>query len=171
MRFWLQSLQKCANISQKNIVAKINMVLKIASKFTRKSYRPITFAHSKQSKKHHWLHFRMNIFATFSTDSKSITNSAFFTSTLKCCQKNYCLLILALFANFEVKIAWSGSKKTKNVCCVCLRVHFCIHCLLVKLMFVTKVKITALPWTFICLLGLLQLCKSEKEEISLEMYM
>jgi hypothetical protein len=52
-------------------------------------------------------------------DSTSELNSAFLYSHIAFLQKYIFLIILALFANFEVKPGQIGSKKQKNTFCKC----------------------------------------------------
>ncbi len=58
--------------------------------------------------------FFVNFFKTFSTDSKSAWNSAFFDTHIEFFNKKIFWVILALFANFEAKCAKNGSKNKKT---------------------------------------------------------
>jgi predicted membrane protein len=58
--------------------------------------------------------FLYGIFSTSSMDSTSELNSAFLYSHIAFLQKYIFLIILALFANFEVKPGQIGSKKQKK---------------------------------------------------------
>jgi hypothetical protein len=60
-------------------------------------------------------HFRyVNFFATFSTDSKSASNSAFFDTHIENIWIKYFEFIFALYANIEAKRAPNGSKNRKT---------------------------------------------------------
>jgi hypothetical protein len=56
-----------------------------------------------------WVHF----FTTFSTESKSAWNSAFFDTHIEIFNENFVWLLLALFLYFDYKFAKNGSKKQK----------------------------------------------------------
>jgi hypothetical protein len=57
--------------------------------------------------------FWVNFVKIFSTDSKSAWNSAFFDTHIEFLNKNFVLLLLALFVHFDCKCAGNGSKKRK----------------------------------------------------------
>ncbi len=53
----------------------------------------------------------------FFTDSNSASNFSFFIPILHFLQKKRFGVLLALFAYFEIKFGWNGSKRRKNVFC------------------------------------------------------
>ncbi len=59
------------------------------------------------------INFYGAFFKTFSMDSKSAWNSAFFDTILNFLIKIFFLLFLALFVNFDCKCPGNGSKKQK----------------------------------------------------------
>ncbi len=135
LRIWLQSLQKvlilpqnlfflqkikkdikkriiprwfrirwksCNKMHQKKVTSKTSLTN--MSESEKSAYFRHVFANN-----FFWVHF----FKTFSTDSKSAWNSAFFDTHNEFFDKNFFLLLLALFVHFDCKCAGNGSQKRK----------------------------------------------------------
>ncbi len=135
LRVWLQSLkkvliwpkkiffwQKSENVSKNaEFHADFESVEKVVKKCTQKTILSKTSLTnmSKSEKSAYFRHifvknfFLVHFFKTFSTDSKSAWNSAFFWHLLWCFPKKIFLVIFVLFSNFDCKCAGNGSKKRK----------------------------------------------------------
>ncbi len=98
---------------------------KVISKNVTEKCTFFTFSHVRQTC-FAYNFFVVHFFTTFSTDSKSAWNFAFFDNFFDFFQKKILKVILVLFSNLEAKRARNGLKKSKNVFSKCV-LDFNLH--------------------------------------------
>ncbi len=116
--FFLKKIRK--DIKKRRFSRWFRIRWKSCKKCTKKSYQRKSWTNmSKKWKKaffpsHFCYLFMVHFFITFSTDSKSAWNSAFFDTHIEFCSKKIFLLLLALFLDFDCKCAGNAQKNGKS---------------------------------------------------------
>ncbi len=107
--------KRTQNFESVEKVLKKCTIKKLLAKIWRKKALFSLFSHVLQTfVAYNFFRFLVHFFTTFSTDSKSAWNSAFFDIFSDFFAKNFFWVILALFANFEAERAKKAQKFKKT---------------------------------------------------------
>ncbi len=112
-------VKKSRKISKNEFNADFKSIEKVVKKCTKKVISKTNLMNMSKSENSAYFHhvfaknfILVHFFKNFSKDSKSVWNSAFFYTHIEFWINNF-LHSLALFANFDCKCTWNGSKKLK----------------------------------------------------------